>query len=393
MKYVINSLCDTDYYTFTQAQAILHHYPNVRVKYRFKCRNLNQTLGKLNANVIADTIKNSNWAFCRLQFHPDEIQHLRQIPEMKDNFVDRLVHFKPNERCVDIKVIDDDLYIDIEGLWFDTIWFEVPLLATISESYSDSLELPTPDMHYIKTQLRLIDHLDSGFKFVDFGTRRRFSYEYQKEVLKFTKQHYLLRLAGTSNVHFAMELDLPQKGTMSHQWFQAHQQLVKVRDHVKVALDIWAREYRGKLGIALSDIVGFDAFLRDFDLYFAKLYDGCRHDSGDPYKWGNLFINHYISLGISPMLKTGFFSDGLRFQLMADLYEYFSKKIQTGFGIGTEYTGKPWKDYIAPQIVIKMIECNGYPTAKLPDSAGKGMCEDPEFEQHIGRTFKHANYS
>jgi len=223
--------------------------------------------------------------------------------------------------------------------------------------------------------------------FVDFGTRRRFSKVYQYLILEaLIHPPFEVNLKGTSNVEFAKIFQLTPIGTMAHEWLQAHQALTRVIDSQKVALEVWAKEYRGDLGIALSDVVGFDAFLRDFDPYFAKLFDGCRHDSGDPYEWCNKLIKHYENMGIDPRTKTAVFSDGLSFEKAVDIFSEFCHKINVSFGIGTFLTNIHTFETL--QIVIKMIECNGHPVAKISDSKGKGMCEDRSYLNYLKKTFE-----
>jgi nicotinate phosphoribosyltransferase len=227
--------------------------------------------------------------------------------------------------------------------------------------------------------------LSPSFSFVDFGTRRRAERDWHEEALLFTEENYGHLLGGTSNMHLARKYNLQLKGTMSHQYLQAFQQLApNLVDFQKTALQTWADEYRGELGIALSDVIGFRAFLKDFDKYFAKLFDGCRHDSGNPFWWCEELIEHYKKLGIDPKTKHALFSDGLTFDLAIDLFRWFHTQINTGpFCIGTNFTNDC--GFIAPQIVIKMVECCGRPVAKMADSAGKDMCEDDEFARWLRR--------
>jgi len=184
-----------------------------------------------------------------------------------------------------------------------------------------------------------------------------------------------------------MKNNLTSFGTMAHEWLQAGQALgVRLVDSQKFMLENWVAEYRGDLGIALSDVVGMEAFLQDFDLYFTKLFDGARHDSGDPYLWCDKLIEHYHSLGIDPSKKSAVFSDGLTFPLAIDLAKKYKGKINTSFGIGTNLTNDVGLD--ALQIVIKMTKCNGQPVAKISDSSGKGMCEDEGYLNYLKQVFK-----
>jgi len=209
----------------------------------------------------------------------------------------------------------------------------------------------------------------AGLQLADFGTRRRFSYPVQEEVVHILKRDFPGRFVGTSNVHLARELELKPIGTMAHEWFMAHQQLgPRLVDSQAAALECWVREYRGLLGIALTDCITMDAFMGDFDLYFAKLFDGLRHDSGDPLVWAEKAIAHYQRLGIDPASKTLIFSDGLDFAKSLQLYR--------------DIPG------VQPMnMVIKMTACNGAPVAKISDSPGKTQCRDENFVSYLRHVF------
>ena len=162
---------------------------------------------------------------------------------------------------------------------------------------------------------------------------------------------------------------------------------VRLSETQKFILDTWAKEYRGELGIALSDIYGFRAFLRDFDKYFAKLFDGCRHDSGDPIKWGEMLIDHYKKLGIDPLTKTGCWSDSLNADKCVEIAKHFAGKIKVSFGVGTAITNStPIKPL---NMVMKVTEANGNPVAKLSDSLGKGMCKDEKYVEYLKSVFNY----
>jgi nicotinate phosphoribosyltransferase len=195
------------------------------------------------------------------------------------------------------------------------------------------------------------------------------------------------QFAGTSNVHFAYMLGLTPLGTMAHEYLQACQALgPRLRDSQVFAFESWAREYRGDLGIALSDVYGFNAFLRDFDMYFCKLFDGARHDSGDPFIWGERMIAHYRANRVDPLTKTLIFSDGLTVPKTIDLFRQFNGRCLLAFGIGTNLTND--LGYEPLQIVIKMVKCNGQPVAKLSDTPGKGMCEDQNYLAYLRQVFE-----
>jgi len=194
------------------------------------------------------------------------------------------------------------------------------------------------------------------------------------------------RFAGTSNSLFAMKLGLTPLGTMAHEYLQACQALgPRLRDSQVFGFETWAREYRGDLGIALSDVYGIEPFLRDFDMYFCKLFDGARHDSGDPFTWGERMIEHYKSNRVDPLTKILIFSDGLTVPRTIELYQRFRGRCQLAFGIGTNLTND--LGYEPLQIVIKMVQCNGQPVAKLSDTPSKNMCEDTNYLAYLRQVF------
>ncbi len=186
-----------------------------------------------------------------------------------------------------------------------------------------------------------------------------------------------------------MKYDLTPIGTMAHEYIQLPQAIneVTLANSQKYALQLWVDEYRGDLGYALSDTLGFDKFLRDFDRYFAKLYDGVRHDSGDPFAWGHRMIDHYRSFGIEPFAKQLIFSDGLDFPLAARLHREFSPEIKVSFGIGTNLTND-FPGIVPLQIVMKLVEANGRPVAKISENPSKTMCEDQGFLAYLREVIK-----
>ena len=387
---IINSLLDTDTYKLTMAQCVFHQFSKQRpiTRFKFKCRNENKLAS------FIDEINAELDYLCNLRFQEDEIEYLRSIPFFSQDFVDFLEMFKLKREYIKTWIGDDgQLNIECEGPWIQVIWFEVPVLAIVQEVYTrnsyakldlssarESLEEKISQAKEYGSRLR--------YTIADFGTRRRFNYDWHREVVQ-TLSRELPRdiFVGTSNVLFAKEFGLKPIGTMAHELFMGCMGMkIRLDESQKYALDSWVREYRGDLGIALSDVVGFDAFLRDFDKYFAKLYDGCRHDSGDPFEWGERLIEHYKSLGIDSATKTAVFSDGLTFNLAFQLAERFRGRIQTSFGIGTNLTNDVG---ITPmQIVMKMVTCNGNPVAKISDSNGKGMCEDEEFLSYLKKVYR-----
>jgi nicotinate phosphoribosyltransferase len=386
---IIPSLLDTDLYKFTMMQVVLHHFPGAQVEYRFKCRNADVDLTPYVAE-IREEIR----ALCTLRFTPDELAYLRGWRFFKSDFVDLLGLFQLDERFIQVQPIadsDKEIDITIRGPWLHTILFEVPVLAIISEVYDRNVH-PQPD--FAEGRRRLVDKVermnavaDPEFRIADYGTRRRFSGAWHEEVLRKLSSDLGPKFVGTSNVKLAMQMALTPLGTMAHEYLQACQAVgPRLRDSQVFAFNMWAREYRGDLGIALSDVCGMEAFLRDFDLFFCKLFDGVRHDSGDPFEWGEKLIAHYLKMRIDPRGKTMVFSDSLNVPLAIRLFERFRGRMHTAFGIGTNLTND--LGYEPLSIVIKMTRCNGQPVAKISDEPSKTMGYDPAYVAYLREVFQ-----
>ena len=314
---------------------------------------------------------------------------------IKSDFVDFLGLFKLNEKYITIKPLPSgEIDIHIKGPWLHTILFEIPVLAIVNEVFFRNTQ-PAPDFKEGRRRLatKIVQLNDAGLKdlkIADYGTRRRFSKAWQQEVLTTLLQGLGSlpqgRFTGTSNVLFAQILGVTPLGTMAHEYLQACQALgPRLRDSQVYGFETWAREYRGDLGIALSDVYGIEPFLRDFDMYFCKLFDGARHDSGDPFTWGERMIEHYKNNRVDPLTKTLIFSDGLTVPRTIELYQRFAGRCQLAFGIGTNLTNDLGCEPL--QIVIKMVECNGQPVAKLSDTPSKNMCEDTNYLAYLRQVF------
>ncbi|MGO3641695.1 MAG: nicotinate phosphoribosyltransferase [Psychrobacter sp.] len=396
---IITSLLDNDLYKFTMLQAMLHQFPQTHGVYRFRCRNNEDTLYPLAD--IKEQLEQQLDSLCELRFLEDELEYLRGLRFMRSDFVDYLELFKLKRRFITVSTDGEGrLFIDIEGPMIQAMFFEVFVLAIVNELYFDAL---SDDTIIKEGQRRLDEKVEllhqyaleqtkesedtPPFIVADFGTRRRFSKSWQAHVVQTLHHAQPKIISGTSNVYLAKTLGMTPIGTMAHEFMQAFQALdVRLRDSQKAALEAWVHEYRGDLGIALTDVVGMDAFLRDFDLYFAKLFDGLRHDSGDPYIWGDKAIAHYDKLKIDPKAKILTFSDGLNLDKAWELHQYFKHRIRTSFGIGTNLTNDMG---ITPiNIVLKLVECNGQPVAKLSDSPGKTMINNDTYLAYLRQVFE-----
>ena len=404
---IIGSLLDTDLYKFTMMQVVLHQFPGAQVEYRFKCRNagINPETGlaKVALAPYAAEIRDEIRLLCGLHFQDAELAYLRSLRFIKSDFVDFLGLFRLNEKYVTVSALPSgEIDITIRGPWLHTILFEIPILAIVNEVYFRNTHR-LPDLIEGRRRLDVkIGQLRSeglaDLKIADYGTRRRFSHAWQEEVLRVLSARLGTgqspghasgvggQLAGTSNVLYAMKLGLVPLGTMAHEYLQACQALgPRLRDSQTYAFESWAREYRGDLGIALSDVYGMSAFLRDFDPFFCKLFDGARHDSGDPFDWGERMLAHYSRNRVDPRTKTLIFSDALTVPRTIELYQRFRGRCQLAFGIGTNLTND--LGYEPLQIVIKMVRCNGQPVAKLSDTPSKNMCDDEKYLAYLRQVF------
>ena len=377
---IIDSLLQTDAYKFSMGQVVLHQFSSAQVEYEFKCRNNIKWTAAQVAKIRCEAD-----CFSELKFTQDELNYLASIRYIKKDYVDFLKLYQPDISHVAIDLVDNKLKISIKGPWFLTIYWEVPLLAIVSEVYSQANDRKNFQIGKERFDEKLNWFNNHPFPLSDFGTRRRYCGMLHDYVV--SKLAGNPNFVGTSNVYLAKKYNANPIGTMAHEFLQAGQALdVPLIDSQKRMLQSWVNEYRGDLGIALTDVIGIDAFLKDFDLYFAKLYDGLRHDSGDPEVWADKVIDHYKKLKIDSKTKSLVFSDGLNFEKAYALYEKYKNVSKPMFGIGGYLTNDT--NLIPPNIVIKMTKCNGRPVAKLSDSVGKGMCNDIDYVFYLRKVFK-----
>lgn len=385
---ILTSLLDTDAYKLHMQQAVFHRYRHLSVTAEFRCRG-DELLGG-----YAEQIQSHIANMPELALSDEEHRYLASLPVFTIDYLNWLKEFRFNPKQVIVKNINDQLVVEIAGPWVEVILWEVPLLALISEivhAQRSPQTSPEEAITHLQAKLHKFNHaaadLDlSRFKLMDFGTRRRFSKAVQEAVVA-TLAEQVPWLTGTSNYDLARRHHLNPVGTQAHEWFQAHQQISsELADSQRAALQAWLEEYNDMLGIALTDCIATDAFLRDFGFNFANRYQGVRHDSGDPLEWGEKIIQHYQSLGIDPREKTLVFSDSLTLDKALELYRHFDPRINIVFGIGTQLTCDI--PGIRPlNIVIKLTSCNGKPVAKLSDSPGKTICQDESFVQALEKAF------
>lgn len=387
---IIESLLDTDLYKFTMMQCVLHQFPGAEVSYRFRCRTPGVDLSH-----YADEIRDEVMHLCTLTFKDAELAYLGGLRFIKSDFVDFLSLFHLKDKYIRVTkdpACDFGLSIEITGPWLHTILFEIPILAIVNEVYFRHIA-PVPDeaegMRRLRAKIALLKNEpdNADLRVSDFGTRRRFSRAWQEKVVRVLIDELGSPIfSGTSNVDLARRYGLVSIGTMAHEYLQACQALgPRLRDSQVFGFEMWAKEYRGDLGIALSDVYGIEPFLKDFDMYFCKLFDGARHDSGDPFVWGERMIEHYRANKCDPRGKSLVFSDGLTVPRIIELYRRFHRRIGIGFGIGTNLMND-----LGPQplnIVVKMVRANGQPVAKISDNPVKGMCDDPTYLAYLRQVF------
>jgi nicotinate phosphoribosyltransferase len=390
---IIRSLLETDLYKFTMLQAMLHHFPTNTATYRFVCRN---TPAYPLARLVDQVNEQLDW-LCGLRFTPDELGYMASLRFIKPDFVQFLRLFQLERSFIKVSAQGDDLLIEATGPQVHVMLFEIYVLAIVNETYFQSLGVTSLDQGRERLQAKIDlmrselngqpQDVNHPFEFFDFGLRRRFSGCWHDEVVHTLKDQVPEYFKGTSNVSLAKKYNLVPIGTMAHEYLQMFQAVgVQLRQSQKASLETWVQEYRGDLGTALTDVVGMDAFLCDFDLYFAKLFDGLRHDSGDPIAWGEKALAHYAKLRIDANSKRLVFSDGLDVPKALEIYRHFRGRVQMGFGIGTNLTNDIGA--IPLNIVMKLVRCNDQPVAKLSDTPGKTLCEDETFLAYLRSVFK-----
>jgi nicotinate phosphoribosyltransferase len=366
----MKSLLDNDLYKFTMQQAVLYHYPNAMVEYRFKNRGHHTFTPE-----FVQQLRKEVSAARMLRLEPPEETFLSRLPFIRPWYLEYLRNFHMPSETVHIDYKDGRLDIRISGPWHLTILWEVPLMAIISQLYFEMEDTSwSREEDWRTRQIVLASSKGSvlsapSCKFADFGTRRRRSYDVQALVVKELMKHS--GFVGTSNVHLAERLNLRPIGTMAHEWVQAISALESLNHANRFMMERWAEFYDGSLGIALTDTYGLDAFLRDFSPRLAKLFDGVRHDSGCPFEFTDKIVAAYQKLGINPAHKTIVFSDGLDTDRALEIRKHcIQAGIGFSFGIGTNFTND-FPDSPALNMVVKLWSIDGMPVVKLSEDAGK----------------------
>ena len=393
MDQIITSLLENDLYKFSMGQAIYHHFSDYKTTWTFKCRNKDVVF----SDDVVEEIKHQIRMYCALRFDEEELEYLHNIRWIKGSYVDFLRLWQP--RYEDFHFGRDEegnFTLETTGTWLNTSLYEVPTLAIINEVYfSMNHDYRQLLEDYKKRALEKCLKLQSGEyelnSFSEFGLRRRLSGEAQDHIVKLLQetQNPASRYVGTSNVYLAKKYGLTPVGTMAHEWIMC----VGQGDHKNnpaysnyFALEAWVDEYGVLNGTALTDTITTDCFLRDFRLTFATLFSGVRHDSGDPFVWGDKMIAHYESLGIDPKTKTLLFSDSLNFEKATKICRYFKDRCKVAFGIGTYLSNDTSVE--ALNIVMKVTKCNGQDVAKISDVEGKSMCKNESYVDYLTRSIE-----
>lgn len=392
MRQIITSLLENDLYKFSMGQAIYHQFSDYKTTWTFKCRN---TDVKFSRDMVEE-IKRQIELFCELRFTEDELEYLNSIKWIKGSYVDFLRLWQPRFEDFEISTDSDcGLSIETKGTWLNTSMYEIPTLAIVNEVYfrmAYEYDVLIEDFK-MKLEEKIMWLMDDKFEignFSEFGLRRRLSAEAQElavKVLKnYNKEFVNSNFVGTSNVYLAKKYNITPVGTMAHEWIMCVGQGNHKHNSAYsnwYALDAWVKEYGVLNGTALTDTITTDCFLKDFQLTYATLFSGVRHDSGDPFEWGDKMIEHYKRLGIDPKDKTLLFSDSLDFNKADELYGVFKDETKVAFGIGTYLSNDT---NVQPlNIVMKTTLCNGQPVAKISDVEGKGMCKSQEYVDYLKR--------
>lgn len=392
MEPIITSLLQNDAYKFSMGQVIYHQFSDYKTTWTFKCRNTDVVFDKY----MVDEIKKQIDHYCTLSFTEEELQYLDSLKWIKGSYIDFLRLWHPRREDIAIGLHNGKLDIEATGTWLNTSMYEVPILAIVNEVYFRTIynydELLQSFKERLEDKVQALNNFQYRLStFSEFGLRRRLSGEAQELVVQklanpsniFCKDTHFI---GTSNVYLAKKYNLRPIGTMAHEYIMCVGQGNHKHNPAYsnwYMMEHWVKEYGILNGIALTDTITTDCFLKDFQLTYATLFGGVRHDSGDPFEWGEKMISHYQSLGIDPKTKTLLFSDSLNFEKATALNTHFKNRINVAFGIGTYLSNDTCVKPL--NIVMKVTRCNGQDVAKISDTNGKGMCKNPDYVNYLQR--------
>jgi len=363
---IIKSILDNDDYKFKMGQVVFHDFPEAVVTYEFTNRGQTPFPEGFAGAVLWQIEMMSTLALTY-----EEYLYLQTIPGMRLSYIEWLMSYRFDPGEVVVQQEGNVLRVSIKGKWFRAIFWEVPLMAIISELFF-KLTGKTPS---VDTNSRIIAKAkklsEAGCLWADFGTRRRFDFKVQDAVchlMKGTKG-----FLGTSNVYLAMKHGIKPIGTSAHEMVMGisakYGETMANREWNRH----WSNHYQGLNGIALTDTFTTDVFLRDWDSYYARLFDGVRQDSGDPSEWGRKMLDHYKKLGIDTHNKTFVFSDGLDPDTFIRLTRQFCLMVKVVGGIGTNLTNDCGHKALNMVIKLKTADFGQGPVevVKLSDNTGK----------------------
>lgn len=378
---IITSLLDNDFYKFTMQNAVVKLFPYAKARYRFINRGGHQF-----PEGFADALRQEINKMARLKLTKEEKLFLaKNFSYLDPTYLDFLNGFQYDPSEIKLWQEGHDLEVHIDGYWYRSILWEVPVMALISELYyrfSDEQRVSDEEVAW-RVKNKIEHYKKLKVKIAEFGTRRRYSYQVHRMVVQALKQYGGNSFTGTSNVALAMNFGVRPIGTHAHEWFMFHAARYGFKMSNAVALENWVNVYRGDLGIALSDTYTTPVFFESFDKKFSKLFDGVRHDSGDPVAFTKATIRHYQSMNIDPRSKTIIFSDSLNPDKVDRIAAFTRNKIGMSFGIGTNFTNDVGLQPM--NIVIKMSEAKPegeqwIRVVKLSDEPGK-YTGDPDMIQ------------
>lgn len=373
---IIRSMLDDDTYKLNMASVVFHDFPNAVVTYKFILRSKVPFPDRF----CIELRKQINM-LCKLTMTDEEHDWMRKsIPYQRPTYIEWLRNYRMDGNEVEIRQTGGTLSIEICGYWFRTIFWEVKLMAIISELYFRMTGQLPDDKWKTRIYEKSSKLSQSGSHWIDFGTRRRFSYEVQDKLVEMMRDYK--GFLGTSNPHFAMKYGVIPSGTYAHECIMAMSVLYGPRMADRMWRKHWSAHFNGNVGVALTDTFTSKVFYRDFDTYDARLFDGVRVDSGDNYEQGTRAVDHYRKLGIQSSNKRLVFSNGLDTDSYIALDRHFRTLMQPCGGIGTHFTNDV--GVIPLNMVIKLATADfghgSLGVVKLSDDPGKhtGQSEDVE---------------
>lgn len=356
------SLLDNDLYKFTMQRCVLEHFPLAKAKYKF----INRGKEKFEEHMLRGLRQQIN-SFADLQLKSHERDYLSSQNWVNKKYLDYISSYRFNPKQITTYLNEGDLVLSIDGLWHETILWEVPLLATISEIFFQE-KYPDYKSFIEKTtyKTKMLNAYDCNW--MEFGTRRRRNLLSQKLAIAemIGKKNFI----GTSNVYLAMLNDIKCVGTMAHEFIMGVASLYGLRSVHGIAAGFWFHTFGSGNNVILTDTFGSDLFFHELKTnYFLRDWS-IRQDSGNPYSFIHKAEDFYKSIGIRPQDVTICFSDGLYTDKAELLKDYCDEAgFNCVFGIGTNFTND--FDESPLNIVIKLSEINGKGVVKLSDVDGK----------------------